>query len=66
MPLTGAIIAQLILELGPKAIVAIQSIIETWSKELTVPEALAILEPILKKTTDDYLEAAGAVSRPTS
>lgn len=56
-PLTGAVIAQLIIKLGPVALDLIQKLAAVWTKELT-PAEVAELCSTAKKSYEDYIAEA--------
>ena len=63
--MTGAVIAQLIIALGPTALDLIQKLVAIWQKELTVDEVIALCAPA-KKSYDDYIaEARERLTIPT-
>lgn len=64
--MTAAMIAQLIIALGPTALQLIQDLIAVWQKpELTVAEVTAIVDKA-QKSYDAYIaEAKAAVTPPT-
>ena len=67
MPITAAVILQLLVTFGPGAIELIQKLVATWTvASLTPAQVDAILAPLLTKSTADYLASAGATSRPTN
>lgn len=61
--MTGAMIAQLVLQLGPVALQLIQDLIGVWNKELTVDEVTAICAKA-QKSYDAYIEEAKAALTP--
>lgn len=61
--MTGAQIFQLISIFGPKALDLIESLVATWSKELTLDEVLAFTGKA-RKTYQEYLDEAGVVTPP--
>jgi hypothetical protein len=66
MPITAAVILQLLITFGPEAIKLVQNLVSNWTKtELSPEEVNAIIAPLLTKTTADYLAEAGAAARPS-
>lgn len=61
--MTGSMIAQLIIALGPTALKLIQDLASVWSKELTVDEVVAICEKA-QKSYDAYIAEAQAAVPP--
>lgn len=61
--ITGEMIAQLIIALGPAALELIPKIASIWTKTLTVDEVNATCS-VYKKTYDDYIAAAKAAQTP--
>jgi len=55
--MTGSIIAQLIIALGPSALGLIQDLANVWNKELTVEEVIALCKKS-EKSYDDYIAEA--------
>lgn len=56
--MTGAMIAQLVLQFGPSAIDLIQKLVAVWNKELTVEEVNQVLLTVPRKTYADYINEA--------
>lgn len=62
--MTAAMIAQLVIALGPTALKLIQDLIAVWNKpELTVDEVTAIVNKA-QKNYDDYIAEAKAAVPP--
>lgn len=55
--MTGAMIAQLIIALGPPALALIEDLIKIWNKELTPDEIKGFLDKA-NKGYDDYIAEA--------
>ncbi len=55
--MTGSMIAQLIIALGPTALSLISALTGVWSKELTPEEVKAIVDKA-QKNYDEYIEEA--------
>lgn len=64
--MTGAEIVQLLLLFGPKALDLIEKLIQTWTKQMTPEEVLAITA-LARKTYDEYIaEGEAEVNPPTA
>lgn len=61
--MTGAMIAQLIVALGPVALDLIQKLVGIWNTSLT-PEQVNEICSVTKKSYDDYIAAAKAAVAP--
>jgi hypothetical protein len=57
--MTGAMIAQLIIALGPVALELIPKLIAIWSTQLTVDQVNSLCA-VTKKSYDEYIAAAKA------
>lgn len=61
--MTGAVLAQLIIALGPVALDLIPKLIGIWNTSLTVEQVNTICS-VTKKSYDDYIAAAKAANAP--
>lgn len=61
--MTGAVIAQLIIALGPTALKLINDLISVWSTQLTPEQVLAITAKA-QKNYDEYIAEARASLTP--
>lgn len=61
--MTGAMIAQLIIALGPSALKLAEDLAAVWNKELTVDEVLVITGKA-RKNYDQYIADAKAALQP--
>lgn len=56
--MSAAIIAQLFIQFGPRAIDLIESLVAVWSKPTLTPEEVKAICAVAKKTYAEYLAEA--------
>ena len=62
--MTAAMIAQLVIALGPVALDLIQDLVSVWNKPSLTPEEVLAIVSKTKKSYDDYITEAKANQLP--